>query len=117
MVKGIRPSKRGELEISTLNQLFLNKKQLNIQKLGRGLAWLDTGTIDNLIEAALYIRSIEHRQGLKIGCPEEIAWRFNWIDNHQLQKLAKPLLKSGYGKYLLQLLEEEKLNDKFEITY
>ena len=117
MAKAIRPSKRGELEISSINQLYLDKKSLNIQKLGRGLAWLDTGTIDNLIEAALYIRSIEHRQGLKIGCPEEIAWRFNWIDNHQLEKLAQPLLKSGYGKYLLKLLEEENLNDKFEITY
>ena len=83
MAKEIRPSKRGELEISSINQLYLDKKSLNIQKLGRGLAWLDTGTIDNLIEAALYIRSIEHRQGLKIGCPEEIAWRFNWIENQQ----------------------------------
>ena len=117
MVKDIRPSKRGELEISSINQIYLEKNQLNIQKLGRGLAWLDTGTIDNLIEASLYIRSIEHRQGLKIGCPEEIAWRFNWIDNNQLETLAKPLLKSGYGKYLLQLLEEENLNDKFEISY
>ena len=117
MVKEIKPSKRGELEISSLNQIYLNKKQLNIQKLGRGLAWLDTGTIDNLIEASLYIRSIEHRQGLKIGCPEEIAWRFNWINDRELEELAKPLLKSGYGKYLLQLLEEENLNDKFEITY
>ena len=117
MVKDIKPSKRGELEISSLNQIYLNKQQLNIQKLGRGLAWLDTGTIDNLIEASLYIRSIEHRQGLKIGCPEEIAWRFNWINDKQLQELAKPLLKSGYGKYLLQLLEEDNLNDKFEITY
>ena len=117
MVKDIRPSKRGELEISSLNQKYLDNKQLNIQKLGRGLAWLDTGTIDNLIEAALYIRSIEHRQGLKIGCPEEIAWRFNWINDRELEELAKPLIKSGYGKYLLQLLEEDNLNDKFEITY
>ena len=117
MVKEITPSKRGELEISSLNQMYLNKKQLNIQKLGRGLAWLDTGTIDNLIEASLYIRSIEHRQGLKIGCPEEIAWRFNWINDRELEELAKPLIKSGYGKYLLQLLEEDNLNDKFEITY
>lgn len=117
MVKNIQPSERGELEISSLNQIYLDKNQLNIQKLGRGLAWLDTGTIDNLIEAGLYIRSIEHRQGLKIGCPEEIAWRFKWINNHQLEKLAQPLLKSGYGKYLLQLLEEDNLNDKFEITY
>ena len=117
IAKKIKPSKRGELEISSINQLYLNKNLLNIQKLGRGLAWLDTGTIDNLIEAALYIRSIEHRQGLKIGCPEEIAWRFNWIDNNQLEKLAIPLLKSGYGKYLMKLLEEENLNDKFEIIY
>ena len=90
MVKGIRPSKRGELEISSLNQIYLSRKELNIQKLGRGLAWLDTGTIDNLIEAALYIRSIEHRQGLKIGCPEEIAWRFNWINDTQLESLLNP---------------------------
>lgn len=115
--KAIKPSERGELEISTLNQMYLKENKLNIEKLGRGLAWLDTGTIDSLIEASLYIKSIERRQGLKIGCPEEIAWRLGWINDNELEKLAIPLTKSGYGNYLLQLLEEENLMDKFEITY
>ena len=115
--KAIKPSDRGELEISTLNQMYLKENKLNIEKLGRGLAWLDTGTIDSLIEASLYIKSIERRQGLKIGCPEEIAWRLGWINDNELEKLAIPLKKSGYGNYLLQLLEEENLMDKFEITY
>tara|TARA_Y100000589_G_scaffold299709_1_gene309322 strand:+ start:790 stop:1701 length:912 start_codon:yes stop_codon:yes gene_type:complete len=115
--KQIKPSIRGEYEISSLNQIYLDEHKLNIEKLGRGLAWLDAGTIDSLIEAGIYIRSIEHRQGLKIGCPEEIAWRFGWINDNNLEDLAHPLKKSGYGDYLLKLLEEENLNDKYEITY
>ncbi len=115
--KEIKPSSRGELEISDLNQMYLDDNRLEVQKMGRGLSWLDTGTIDSLIEAGSYIRTIEHRQGLKIGCPEEIAWRLGWISDEQLQKLAYPLLHSGYGRYLIGLLEEDDLNDTFKITY
>ena len=97
--------------------MYLREKNLSVNILERGSAWLDTGNVDSLHEASSYIRTLEHRQGLKVGCPEEIAWRFNWIDDKQLEKLSRPLIKSGYGKYLLQLLEEENLNDKFEITY
>ena len=101
----VRPSPRGELEITDLNRLYLEAGQLRVELMGRGMAWLDTGTPDSLHEAASYIRTLEHRQGLKVGCPEEVAWRMGWIDAAALERLAGPLRKSGYGTYLLQLLE------------
>lgn len=103
--KAVRPSPRGELEITDLNRSYLEEGQLRVELLGRGMAWLDTGTPDSLHEAASYIRTLEHRQGLKVGCPEEVAWRMGWIDASSLEALAAPLRKSGYGSYLLQLLE------------
>ena len=102
----VKPSPRGELEITDLNQMYLDEGQLRVELMGRGMAWLDTGTCDSLHEACGYIRTLEHRQGLKVGCPEEVAWRQGWIDNNQLKHLAHPLLKSGYGIYLNQLLQE-----------
>jgi len=101
----VRPSARGELEITDLNRLYLEEGQLRVELMGRGMAWLDTGTPDSLHEASSYIRTLEHRQGLKVGCPEEVAWRMGWIDGAALERLAGPLRKSGYGTYLLQLLE------------
>ena len=101
----VQPSPRGELEITDLNRLYLEDGQLRVELMGRGMAWLDTGTPDSLHEAASYIRTLEHRQGLKVGCPEEVAWRMGWIDASSLEALAAPLRKSGYGSYLLQLLE------------
>ena len=103
--RAVRPSHRGELEITDLNRSYLEEGQLKVELLGRGMAWLDTGTPDSLHEAASYIRTLEHRQGLKVGCPEEVAWRMGWIDASSLEALAAPLRKSGYGSYLLQLLE------------
>lgn len=103
--RAVRPSPRGELEITDLNRSYLEEGQLRVELLGRGMAWLDTGTPDSLHEAASYIRTLEHRQGLKVGCPEEVAWRMGWIDAARLETLAAPLRKSGYGSYLLQLLE------------
>jgi glucose-1-phosphate thymidylyltransferase len=100
------PSPRGELEITDLNRMYLEDGQLRVELMGRGMAWLDTGTCDSLHEAASYIRTLEHRQGLKVGCPEEVAWRQGWINHEQLERLALPLRKSGYGDYLLQLLRE-----------
>jgi glucose-1-phosphate thymidylyltransferase len=102
----VRPSTRGELEITDLNRLYLEDGLLRVELMGRGMAWLDTGTPDSLHEAASYIRTLEHRQGLKVGCPEEVAWRRGWIDATQLERLAQPLRKSGYGAYLLQLLQD-----------
>ena len=104
--KKIKPSKRGELEISDLNLLYLEENDLNVELFGRGMAWLDTGTIDSLHEASSFIKTLENRQGIKISCPEEIAWRNKWINDESLISLAKPLLKSVYGKYLISLLEE-----------
>ncbi|MEB3352198.1 MAG: sugar phosphate nucleotidyltransferase, partial [Cyanobacteriota bacterium] len=100
------PSPRGEFEITDLNRQYLEEGLLRVELMGRGMAWLDTGTPDSLHEAASYIRTLEHRQGLKVGCPEEVAWRMGWIDDGQLESLAGPLCKSGYGQYLLDVLSE-----------
>ena len=105
LAKGLKPSTRGELEITDLNKLYLEKEQLNVQLMGRGYAWLDTGTHDSLLEAGQFIATLEQRQGLKVACPEEIAFRSGWVDAAQVEKLAQPLLKNGYGKYLMQLLK------------
>ena len=105
IAKSIKPSWRGELEITDVNKEYLNRKKLRVKLLGRGFAWLDTGTHLSLIEASEFIATVEKRQGLKIACIEEIAYQNNWIDKDQLKKLAEPLLKSGYGEYLLKLLK------------
>lgn len=102
--KQIKPSKRGELEITTINQLYLNEKKLNVEIIDRGVAWLDTGTFESLQDASSYIRVLEKRQGLKVSCPEEIAWRMGWITNEQLLALSEKYHKSGYGEYLENLL-------------
>ena len=107
----VLPSSRGELEITSLNQMYLQEGILNVKVMGRGMAWLDTGTFDSLHEAGSYIRTLEQRQGLKVGCPEEVAWRQGWIDSNQLERLAKPLLKSGYGHYLLNMLHESQVDN------
>jgi len=107
LAKQIKPSARGELEITDLNRLYLEQGTLDVQTMGRGYAWLDTGTHESMMEASQFIYTIENRQGLKVAAPEEIVWRHGWIDDAQLEKLAKPLAKSGYGKYLLRLLAEK----------
>ena len=104
--KKIKPSPRGELEISDINLLYLKENKLKVELFGRGIAWLDTGTIDSLHEASSFIKTLENRQGIKISCPEEIAWRNGWITDEKLVYLAQKLLKSGYGTYLLTLLEK-----------
>ena len=108
--KKITPSSRGELEITALNQMYLADENLTVEIFGRGMAWLDTGTFDSLHQAGTYIRILEKRQGLKIGCPYEIAWRKKWIDDSKFEKSALNLIKSSYGKYLLSLIEEKNLN-------
>jgi len=104
--KSLKPSARGELEITDLNRCYLQANALHVELMGRGFAWLDTGTHDSLIEASQFIATIEKRQGLKVACPEEIAYRQQWIDAEQLNRLAQPLLKNGYGRYLQRLLQE-----------
>jgi len=104
LARSLKPSVRGEYEITDLNRLYLEKSQLSVEIMGRGYAWLDTGTHESLLEAGQFIATLEHRQGLKIACPEEIAWRHQWIDDAQLQRLSLPLTKSGYGQYLNRLL-------------
>ncbi|MGF1544122.1 MAG: glucose-1-phosphate thymidylyltransferase RfbA [Parvularculaceae bacterium] len=102
----VRPSDRGELEITTLNQLYLDDGALKVELLGRGFAWLDTGTYGSLLQASQFVQTVEERQGLKIGCLEEVAYRMGWIDADELMALARPLLKSGYGEYLKQIVDE-----------
>ena len=107
LAKSLKPSARGEYEITDLNRLYLDRGQLHVEIMGRGYAWLDTGTHESLLEAGQFIATLEHRQGLKIACPEEIAWRSGWIDEAQLAQMAQPLIKSGYGQYLMRLLKEK----------
>lgn len=108
LAKQVRPSARGELEITDLNQLYLERGELAVERMGRGYAWLDTGTHESLLEAHQFVQTIEHRQGLKIACPEEIAYRQRWIDAGQMEKLAAPMLKNGYGQYLMQVIKESQ---------
>jgi len=107
LAKKVKPSARGELEITDLNRMYLEQGTLDVQTMGRGYAWLDTGTHESMLEASQFIYTIENRQGLKVAAPEEIVWRHGWINDDQLQKLAAPLAKSGYGQYLLRLLKEK----------
>lgn len=107
IAKGLKPSARGELEITDVNRTYLQQRKLQLEMLGRGTAWLDTGTHASLLNAAQFIQVLEDRQGLKVACPEEIAWRMGYIDEQQLQDLATPLVGSGYGQYLLDLLEHD----------
>ena len=105
IARNIRPSPRGELEITDVNKVYLKRGALNVELLGRGYAWLDTGTHESLLAAAHFVQVVEQRQGLKVACPEEVAWRMGFINDDQLRRLAGPLAKSGYGQYLLELLD------------
>lgn len=109
LAKQLKPSQRNELEITDLNRLYLEAGSLSVEVMGRGYAWLDTGTHESLLEANQFVQTIEHRQGLKISCPEEIAFRQHWINSDQLESLADPMLKNAYGQYLLQVLREPKI--------
>jgi len=106
--KNLSPSPRGELEITDINKCYLEQAQLNVKKLGRGSAWLDTGTHDSLLSAASFIETVEQRQGLKVACPEEVAYRMKYITSEEVLKLAEPLKKNTYGQYLLNMIKEEK---------
>ena len=106
LAKSLKPSPRGELEITDLNKIYMQQGNMNVEIMGRGYAWLDTGTHESLLEAGQFIATIENRQGLKVACPEEIAFRQKWIDASQLEQLAKPLAKNGYGQYLQRVLKE-----------
>ena len=106
VARAVKPSQRGELEITDVNRTYLERGELHVEMLGRGDAWLDTGTHDSLVDATQYIQAIEKRQGLKISCPEEIAWRNGWIDDAMLAALAEPYRKSGYGEYLLAIMKD-----------
>ena len=117
VAKTIKPSARGELEITTVNQRFLNDKELKVQTLGRGFAWLDTGTHDSLSEASTFIEVIEKRQGLKVACLEGIAYRKGWISEDKLREVAQPMLKNDYGKYLLSILDEDKESLKKNLLF
>ena len=108
LAKTIKPSARGELEITDLNRLYLERGTLDVETMSRGFAWLDTGTHESMLEASQFIQTIERRQGLKVAAPEEIAWRNGWIDDAALERLAVPLAKSGYGRYLLGLVKEKR---------
>ncbi|MFT5419556.1 MAG: glucose-1-phosphate thymidylyltransferase [Candidatus Endobugula sp.] len=105
IAKSIKPSSRGELEITDVNRIYLEQGNLSVEMMGRGTAWLDTGTHDSLMEAGQFVQTLEKRQGLKIACPEEVSWRMGWINDEQVCDLAEPLIKSGYGKYLLEILD------------